>query len=52
MSYPNYQILFLSTDEIVRKISIKADVIKGFPNGPGFRYGNFFIPRVEKTSKN
>ena len=25
---------------------------KGFPNGPGFRYGNFFIPRVEKTSKN
>ena len=24
----------------------------GFPNGPSFRYGNFFIPRVEKTSKN
>ena len=22
---------------------------RGFPNGPGFRYGNFFIPRVEKT---
>jgi hypothetical protein len=24
----------------------------GFPNRPSFRYGNFFIPRVEKTSKN
>ena len=24
----------------------------GFPNGPSFRYGNFFIPMVEKTSKN
>ena len=24
----------------------------GFLNGPSFRYGNFFIPRVEKTSKN
>ena len=24
----------------------------GFPNGSGFRYGNFLIPRVEKTSKN
>jgi len=24
----------------------------GFPNGPSFRYGNFFLPRVEKTSKN
>ena len=23
----------------------------GFPNGPVFRYGNFFIPRVEKSSK-
>ena len=23
----------------------------GFPNGPFFRYGNFFIPRVEKASK-
>ena len=23
-----------------------------FPNGPSFRYGNFFIPRVEKTYKN
>ena len=23
----------------------------GFPNGPVFRYGNFFIPRVEKASK-
>ena len=23
----------------------------GFPNGPFFRYGNFFIPRVEKSSK-
>ena len=22
----------------------------GFLNGPSFRYGNFFIPRVEKTS--
>ena len=22
----------------------------GFPNGPVFRYGNFFIPRVEKFS--
>ena len=28
------------------------DSNKGFPNGLGFRYGNFFIPRVEKTSKN
>ena len=24
---------------------------KGFPNGPGFRYGNFFIPRVVKNHK-
>jgi len=24
----------------------------GFPNRPSFRYGNSFIPRVEKTSKN
>ena len=23
----------------------------GFPNGPVFRYGNFFIPRVENPSK-
>ena len=23
----------------------------GFPNGPVFRYGNFFIPRVEISSK-
>ena len=23
----------------------------GFPNGPVFRYGNFFIPRVEKSSQ-
>ena len=23
----------------------------GFPNGPVFRYRNFFIPRVEKSSK-
>ena len=23
----------------------------GFPNEPFFRYGNFFIPRVEKSSK-
>ena len=23
----------------------------GFPNGPGFRYGNFFIPRVVKNHK-
>ena len=23
----------------------------GFPNGPVFRYGNFFFPRVEKSSK-
>ena len=23
----------------------------GFPNGPVLRYGNFFIPRVEKSSK-
>ena len=23
----------------------------GFPNGPVFRYGNFFILRVEKSSK-
>jgi len=23
----------------------------GFPNGPIFRYGNFFIPRVEKSSQ-
>ena len=23
----------------------------GFPNGPVFRYGNFFIPRVKKSSK-
>ena len=23
----------------------------GFPNGPVFRYGNFFIPRVGKSSK-
>ena len=24
----------------------------GFPNRPSFRYGNFFTPGVEKTSKN
>ena len=24
---------------------------KEFPNGPGFRYGNFFIPRVVKNHK-
>ena len=24
---------------------------KGFPNGPDFRYGNFFIPRVVKNHK-
>ena len=24
----------------------------GFPNGPFFRYGNFFIPRVAKILKN
>ena len=24
---------------------------KGFPNGPGFRFGNFFIPRVVKNIK-
>ena len=23
-----------------------------FPNGPSFSHGNFFIPRVEKTSQN
>ena len=30
MSYPNYQILFLSTDEIVRKISIITNVNQFF----------------------
>ena len=27
------------------------NVLIGFPNGPVFRYGNFFILRVEKSSK-
>ena len=33
--------------------AVRPDNINiGFLNGPSFRYGNFFIPRVEKTSKN
>jgi hypothetical protein len=31
--------------------NIRIDINIGFPNGPVFRYGNFFLPRVEKSSK-
>ena len=31
---------------------LRQQMIKGFPNEPDVGYKNFFIPRVEKTSKN
>jgi hypothetical protein len=42
-------VLLMELDFLDAKLMVK---IIGFPNGPSFRYGNFFIPRVEKTSKN
>ena len=36
----------------VQEMALSSSGNIGFPNGPSFRYGNFFIPRVEKTSKN
>ena len=37
--------------EIFAFCVITIEKNKGFPNGPGFRYGNFFIPRVVKNHK-
>ena len=34
---------------LCKEINPKINI--GFPNGPFFRYGNFFIPRVENPSK-
>jgi hypothetical protein len=37
------------TIELKKYILFGSIENKGFPNGPGFRYGNFFIPRVVKN---
>ena len=48
------KLLFPSTPFISewKEIAIKVEGNKGFPNEPDVGYRNFFIPRVEKTSKN
>jgi hypothetical protein len=47
-------VIALKVSKLLQKSTFpeKVTVNIGFPSGPGFRYGNFFIPRVEKTSKN
>ena len=34
------------TFSIICLTNVYLNIKKGFPNGPGFRYGNFFIPRA------
>ena len=39
-------------DQIGHETMYSSSGNKGFPNEPDVGYRNFFIPRVEKTSKN
>ena len=49
---PRDKFVPISVVQIEANGSCKEKKNKGFPNEPDVGYRNFFIPRVEKTSKN